>query len=102
MNSAHSYTEGMDVPTENILFNDRVRKKNKSFWDIFTFSYYYENEKISLKEKAYTFLYNMQRTGMTTKGEMDWSLRMSQIDYGGWKKLEEQFNEDYKDFLNKS
>jgi len=38
---------------------------------------------------------------MTTKGEMGWSLRMMELDYNGWKSLENQFNEDYKEFLVK-
>lgn len=88
------------MSAENILLIDRVRKKNKSFWDLFNPSWYYESEKISLKEKVYTFYYNLERTGLTTKGEMDWSMRMMQIDYEEWKKIEIQFKEDYKNFIN--
>lgn len=84
--------------TINILFTDRVRKKKKSFWNSFTFSPYYESEKISFKEKVYTFLYNLKRTGLTTKGELDWADRMMQVDYGKWSELSKQFDEDYKQF----
>lgn len=91
----------MKATSDNILFIDRVRKKIKSFWHHFTFSVYYESEKISLKEKVYTFLYNMQRTGFTTKGELDWSIRMMEIDHDAWKAMEKSFNKDYRQFLNK-
>ena len=85
----------------NILLIDRVRRKNKSFWDYFTVSWYYESENISLKEKVYTFYYNMRRTGVTTKGEVDWSMRMRELDFDGWKKLELEFNKDYQEFINR-
>ena len=85
----------------NILLIDRVRRKNKSFWDYFTVSWYYESEKISLKEKVYTFYYNMRRTGVTTKGEVDWSMRMRELDFDGWKKMELEFNKDYQEFINR-
>ena len=85
----------------NILLIDRVRRKNKSFWDYFTVSWYYESENISLKEKVYTFYYNMRRTGVTTKGEVDWSMRMRELDFDGWKKMELEFNKDYQEFINR-
>lgn len=80
----------------NILFNDKVRSKRKSF---FGCKPYYENDKISQKEKVYTFLYNMERTGLTTQGELDWSERMMKTDINLWLDLEESFRADYREYL---
>jgi len=87
---------------ENILYNKQVRNKKKSFFNSFTFFPYYEMEKISFKEKIYTFLYNLERTGLTTKGELDWAERMMKIDYSRYSELEKQFKEDYKSFAMSS
>lgn len=83
----------------NILFNERTRRKNKSFWDHFSLTWYYEKENIPFKEKVYTFHYNLQRTGLTTKGELDWSIRMMELDFDGWKRMETEFKNDYREFL---
>lgn len=83
---------------ENILFIDRVRNKKKSFWNSFTFSPYYESEKISFKEKVYTMLYNLERTGLTTQGEMNWAERMMKLDYKKYHEISEQFKNDYREF----
>jgi hypothetical protein len=88
------------MKTENILFIDRVRRKRKSFWG-FLGCPYYESEKISFKEKVYTFRYCMERFGETTKGEMDWSLRMMEINFAKYKELTEQFGIDFREFNNR-
>jgi hypothetical protein len=85
---------------ENILFIDRVRRKRKSFWYFLSFRWYYEDEKISLKEKIYTLHYNMNRTGYTTQGETDWSIRMMDVDYKTYKEIENQFKKDYIEYLH--
>lgn len=83
---------------ENILFLKRVRSKKKYFWKSELFNPYFEMEKISFKEKVYTFLYNLEKTGLTTQRELDWSERMMRIDYSLWQNLTEKFDNDYKEF----
>jgi hypothetical protein len=85
----------------NPLFNPKFRSKVKKFRHNFLFWNYYEDEDYSLKEKFYTLHYNLERTGRTAKGEMEWSLRMIAIDKEGWIKLEDQFYVDYKEFINR-
>lgn len=86
---------------ENILFNTEVRKKRKNWWRFFMFfSSYYEREDLSLKEKLYTFWYNLERTGLTTKGESEFGARMSAINPSGYKNLENQFKKDYWEYIN--
>lgn len=86
--------------TMNLLLVPRVRRKRKSFWSIFSCPYY-ESEKISFKEKVYTFLYCMNKSGYTTQGEGRWSLRMMDIDRELWRFTEEEFKKDYSEFLIK-
>jgi len=83
---------------ENILFIDRVRSKSKSFWEPNFFFHYYENEKISFKEKVYTLLYNMERKGYLTQGELDWAGRMMKLDYEKYDEHQQQFKKDYIEF----
>lgn len=86
----------------NYLTVERVRRKRKSFWDIFAlYPNYYEKENISLKEKIYTFYYNMEQTGVTTKGESDWSIRTENINPVQWKYYEELFKKDYWEFISR-
>lgn len=83
---------------KNLLFKKRVRVKKKSLFNIFMFYPYYENEKISLKEKLYTLWYNLNRYGKTTKGECDWSLRIMDIDYDLYEKIKKEFELDYIEY----
>ncbi len=90
------------MSNNNLLFDKKVRNKKKSWYNSFIFRPYYESEKITLKEKIYTFYYNLEKTGYTTKGESDWSLRMVSLDYKIWDTIEKEFKKDFIDFeLNK-
>lgn len=83
---------------KNILYTARVRRKTKFFWDALISRPYYQSEKISFKEKVYTFLYNLERTGVTTKGELDWADRMMRLDIGSWNELCFHFENNYREF----
>jgi len=84
---------------KNILFTKRVRRKRKSFWSFFWFIRYYQSEKITLKEKIYTMLYNMERTGLTTKGEIDWTEGIMDMYLQEYNEIAAQFKKDYLEFL---
>jgi hypothetical protein len=88
------------MSTTNILFNPRVRKKRKHFLNSLFFAPYYKSEKYSLKEKLYTFHYNMHKTGLTTNGELQWAERLMKLDFDAYEKISDQFKYDYIQFIN--
>ena len=85
------------MKASNILFDDTVRQK-QSFWSTFFGKIYYESEKLTFKEKMYKFHYNMERTGYTTKGELDWAERMMKMDYSKYDEIHQEFKKDYVEF----
>lgn len=60
---------------------------------------YFKSERISFKEKVYTFYYNLHRHGETTVMESEWSLRTKREMRDVWDKTEKEFFEDYKNYL---
>jgi len=82
--------------SDNILFNPRVRSKSKHW---IQFRPYYQNEKISLKERLYTLWYVLERTGYTTQGECKWEMRMRELMNDKVNELFLDFQKDYKELL---
>ncbi len=80
--------------SDNILYNNRIRRKNK--WYKKT---YYKDDSYTLKEKLYIFWYNMNETGYTTEGESKWAVRMVDIDLIVFNEYEYQFKKDYSEYL---
>jgi len=84
----------------NILFNKQTRNRNRGLWNFFNL--YYERDNLSLKEKYYTFQYNLDRTNLTTKGESTYFINM--VDVVGsdiMKQLREEYRKDFIEYTTK-
>jgi len=92
----------MDPFAINILYDKKVRSKRKKWWYIFAWSWTYtQSEKISLKEKLYTYWYNLEKNGHSTVGEHDWYVRMEKMNTEQFMhEMEYQFKVDYRWYIS--